>query len=76
VLEAAAAVGLPTVRFNEGTTVTDGAGIFQINRLPHWTRALVGELPAPCRGSAAEHDGAHWCMGIEGAVRWPTGHGS
>jgi choline dehydrogenase len=39
VLEAAAAVGLPTVRFNEGRTVTDGAGFFQINRRPDGTRA-------------------------------------
>ncbi|HKS51067.1 MAG TPA: GMC oxidoreductase [Pseudonocardiaceae bacterium] len=31
VLAAAAAVGLPTVRFNEGATVTEGAGFFQIN---------------------------------------------
>jgi choline oxidase len=31
VLAAAAAVGLPTVRFNEGVTVTEGAGFFQIN---------------------------------------------
>jgi choline dehydrogenase len=31
VLAAAAAVGLPTVRFNEGFTVTEGAGFFQIN---------------------------------------------
>jgi choline dehydrogenase len=30
-LAAAAAVGLPTVRFNEGVTVTEGAGFFQIN---------------------------------------------
>ncbi|MGH3568436.1 MAG: GMC family oxidoreductase [Pseudonocardia sp.] len=31
VLEAAAAVGLPTVGFNQGVTVTEGAGFFQIN---------------------------------------------
>jgi choline dehydrogenase len=31
ILAAAAAVGLPTVRFNEGVTVTEGAGLFQIN---------------------------------------------
>jgi choline dehydrogenase len=31
VLAAAAEVGLPTVRFNEGVTVTEGAGFFQIN---------------------------------------------
>ncbi len=31
VLAAAAAVGLPTVRFNEGITTTEGAGFFQIN---------------------------------------------
>ncbi len=31
VLAAAAAVGLPTVCFNEGATVTEGAGFFQIN---------------------------------------------
>src|SRR5665213_1183801 len=30
-LEAAAAAGLPTSRFNEGATVTNGAGWFQIN---------------------------------------------
>jgi choline dehydrogenase len=39
VLEAAAAVGLPTVRFNEGSTVCEGAGFFQINREPDGTRA-------------------------------------
>lgn len=39
VLEAAAGVGLPTVRFNEGVTVTEGAGFFQINREPDGTRA-------------------------------------
>ena len=39
VLAAAAAVGLPTVRFNEGTTICEGAGFFQINRLPDGTRA-------------------------------------
>ncbi|MBC3193153.1 GMC family oxidoreductase N-terminal domain-containing protein [Pseudonocardia sp. C8] len=39
VLEAAAEVGLPTVRFNEGRTVTDGAGYFQINSFPDGTRA-------------------------------------
>lgn len=39
VLEAAAGVGMPTVRFNEGATVTDGAGFFQINRFPDGTRA-------------------------------------
>ncbi len=32
VLEAAAQAGLPTVRFNEGETVTNGAGWFQVNR--------------------------------------------
>lgn len=31
VLAAAAEVGLPTVRFNEGATITEGAGFFQIN---------------------------------------------
>jgi len=31
VLAAAAKVGLPTVRFNEGVTITEGAGFFQIN---------------------------------------------
>ncbi|MGH3826609.1 MAG: GMC family oxidoreductase [Pseudonocardiaceae bacterium] len=31
VLTAAAAVGLPTVRFNEGVTITEGAGFFQLN---------------------------------------------
>jgi choline oxidase len=31
VLTAAAEIGLPTVRFNEALTVTDGAGFFQIN---------------------------------------------
>jgi choline oxidase len=39
VLAAAAAVGLPTVRFNEGVTVCDGAGFFQINAFPDGTRA-------------------------------------
>jgi choline oxidase len=31
VLQAAAQVGLPTVRFNEGITITEGAGFFQIS---------------------------------------------
>lgn len=35
VLAAAAAVGLPTVRFNEGLTVTQGAGFFQLNADEH-----------------------------------------
>lgn len=39
VLAAAAAVGLPTVRFNEGATVTEGAGFFQINADEHNTRS-------------------------------------
>jgi len=38
VLEAAAAEGLPTVAFNEGATVTDGAGFFQINAAADNTR--------------------------------------
>ena len=38
VLEAAAQAGLPTVRFNEGQTVTNGAGWFQVNRSPDGTR--------------------------------------
>jgi len=38
VLAAAAAVGLPTVRFNEGVTVTEGAGFFQINAAADNTR--------------------------------------
>lgn len=38
-LEAAAGVGLPTVRFNEGTTVCEGAGFFQINQFPDGVRA-------------------------------------
>jgi choline dehydrogenase len=33
-LVAAAAVGLPTVRFNEGVTICEGAGFFQINAFP------------------------------------------
>jgi choline oxidase len=39
VLAAAAAVGLPTVRFNEGDTICEGAGFFQINREPDGARA-------------------------------------
>ncbi len=39
VLKAAAAVGLPTVRFNEGVTICEGAGFFQINAFPDRTRA-------------------------------------
>ncbi|MDQ2881705.1 MAG: GMC family oxidoreductase N-terminal domain-containing protein [Actinomycetota bacterium] len=39
VLAAAAAVGLPTVRFNEGATVTEGAGFFQINAEEDNTRS-------------------------------------
>ena len=38
VLEAAAQAGLPTVRFNEGETVTQGAGWFQINSSADNTR--------------------------------------
>ncbi len=38
VLEAAAQAGLPTRRFNEGETVTNGAGWFQINASPDNTR--------------------------------------
>ncbi|HEX8759254.1 MAG TPA: GMC oxidoreductase [Pseudonocardiaceae bacterium] len=38
-LAAAAAIGLPTVRFNEGVTICEGAGFFQINALPDGTRA-------------------------------------
>ena len=38
VLEAAAQAGLPTVRFNEGQTVTNGAGWFQVNRSKDGTR--------------------------------------
>ena len=38
VLEAAAQAGLPTVRFNEGHTVTNGAGWFQINSSADNTR--------------------------------------
>lgn len=34
-LAAAAAVGLPIVRFNEGVTITEGAGFFQINADEH-----------------------------------------
>jgi choline dehydrogenase len=37
-LEAAAQAGLPTSRFNEGVTVTNGAGWFQINSGPDNTR--------------------------------------
>jgi len=37
-LEAAAQAGLPTTRFNEGSTVTSGAGWFQINSAPDNTR--------------------------------------
>ncbi|MEE6169984.1 MULTISPECIES: GMC family oxidoreductase [unclassified Mycolicibacterium] len=38
VLEAAAKVGLPTVKFNRGTTVTNGAGWFQINAAENGNR--------------------------------------
>ena len=38
VLESAAKVGLPTVKFNRGTTVTKGAGWFQINAGEDGTR--------------------------------------
>ena len=37
-LEAAAKVGLPTVQFNRGSTVLDGAGWFQINASEDGTR--------------------------------------
>ncbi|MFI5959847.1 GMC family oxidoreductase [Cryptosporangium sp. NPDC051539] len=39
VLEAAAQAGLPTVDFNTGTTVLNGAGWFQINAEPDGTRS-------------------------------------
>ena len=39
VLEAAAQAGLPTVDFNTGTTVVNGAGWFQINASPDGTRS-------------------------------------
>src|SRR5262249_34423137 len=38
VLAAAASLGLPTVRFNEGATVREGAGFFQINATEDNTR--------------------------------------
>ncbi|MGH3977158.1 MAG: GMC family oxidoreductase, partial [Pseudonocardiaceae bacterium] len=38
VLAAAAAVGLPTIRFNEGITIIEGAGFFQINAADDNTR--------------------------------------
>ncbi|HEV7185964.1 MAG TPA: GMC family oxidoreductase N-terminal domain-containing protein, partial [Leifsonia sp.] len=38
ILEAAAQAGLPTSRYNEGYTVTNGAGWFQINSAPDNTR--------------------------------------
>ena len=38
VLEAAAQVGLPTVQFNRGTTILNGAGWFQINADEDGTR--------------------------------------
>jgi choline oxidase len=38
ILEAAAQAGLPTSRFNEGSTVTNGAGWFQINSSTDNTR--------------------------------------
>jgi choline dehydrogenase len=54
VLEAAAQAGLPTSRFNEGSTVTNGAGWFQINSAADNTRMssshaylhpLIGKRP-------------------------------
>lgn len=39
VLEAAAQQGIPTVKFNDGTTVVNGAGFFQINSKKDGTRA-------------------------------------
>ena len=56
VLEAAAQAGLPTVRFNEGQTVTNGAGWFQINSSADNTRMssshaylhpIIGSRPEP-----------------------------
>ncbi|GEE00998.1 choline oxidase [Gordonia spumicola] len=38
-LEAAAQAGLPTTRFNTGSTVTNGANFFQINRRADGTRS-------------------------------------
>ena len=51
-LEAAAAVGLPTVRFNEGSTVCEGAGFFQINAEADNTR------------SSSSHAYLHPIMGV------------
>ena len=48
-----AQAGLPTVRFNEGETVTNGAGWFQINSSPDGTRMSSSRrLPAPDHGDA------------------------
>ena len=64
VLEAAAQAGLPTVRFNEGETVTNGAGWFQVNRSPDGTRmsSSVAYLH-PIMATPVEPEGPHRLLG-------------
>ena len=64
VLEAAAQAGLPTVRFNEGETVTNGAGWFQVNRSTDGTRmsSSVAYLH-PIMATPVEPEGPHRLLG-------------
>ena len=63
-LEAAAQAGLPTERFNEGRTVMNGAGWFQINSAADNTRMSSSHAYLhPIIGSAAEPRGPHRLLG-------------
>ena len=64
VLEAAAQAGLPTVRFNEGETVTNGAGWFQVNRSAgRHADVVLARVPAPDHGEPVEPEGPHRLLG-------------
>ena len=70
VLEAAANVGMPTVAFNRGETVCNGAGWFQINAAEDGTTELqLARLPAPDPGVAAQPRGSDRVLGVGDPVR-------
>ncbi len=70
VLEAAAQAGLPTSRFNEGHTVTNGAGWFQINSSLDNTRMSSSHAYLhPIIGSAAEPGDPDQLLGQQGGDR-------
>ena len=75
-LEAAAQAGLPTERFNEGRTVMNGAGWFQINAAADNTRmSVLARVPAPDHRPAAEPRGPHRLLGqADRDRRRPPGH--